>query len=482
MNKSPQNFDNAHYPLEIAGQAMSGLIAQAAQRIAEFLDTLSEQPTSNLERAEQLARAVAEPLPVVGQSFDSLLEQLFERVFPVALNTTSPGYFAYIPGGGLPHAALADLISLTTNRYVGLWMGAPLVAQIEATVIRWLCDIVGYEAQAGGFLTSGGSLANWAALVVARHSRLPENFLSGVIYTSDQAHHSVDKSAMLAGFPRGNVRKVEVDGEFRVRLDRLRQVIAEDRSRGLTPLAVIAHAGTTNTGAVDDLQRVADLAADERLWFHVDAAYGGFFLLTDQGRSVMRGISRADSITLDPHKGLFLPYGTGCLLVRQQDQLRQTFAWRGEYMTAAASEEFVDFCDISPELTRDFRGLRIWLPLKMHGVQPFRECLQEKLELARYAAMELRKLDRIEIVADPQLSILAFRFQRAGLSNEQLNAFNRELLARINASRRVLLTPTTLDEKFVIRLCVLSFRTHRDRIDELLELVRKAAREVSGES
>lgn len=464
------------FPLESGGVQFREQLALAAERIGVFLDTLGEQPASNLDRAEEFSHAVLTPMPKQGRPYEEILEQLFERVFPVALNTTGPGYLAYIPGGGLPDAALADVLSLITNRYPGLWTTAPVVASIELAVIRWFCNLVGFDSRAGGFLTSGGSLANWSALVLARECLLSDDFRRGVVYTSNQAHHSVDKAAMLAGLRRNHVIKVPVDEHLRVRVDALRDLIAADRSQGRLPLAIVAHAGTTNTGAVDDLNAMADLAAEENVWLHVDAAYGGFFLLTERGRNVLRGIERADSVTLDPHKGLFLPYGTGCLLVRDRARLRQVFAMRGEYMTAtAASEEFVDFCDLSPELTRDFRGLRVWLPFQLHGSDVFQRCLDEKLDLARYAEEQLQAIDGVELVASSPLSIVTFRFHRPGWSESEANDRNRKLLKRINASRRVLLTSTMLDGRFVIRICILSFRTHRDRIDECLNLIREAA-------
>jgi aromatic-L-amino-acid decarboxylase len=245
----------------------------------------------------------------------------------------------------------------------------------------------------------------------------------------------------------------------------------------LLPLGIIAQAGTTNTGAVDDLEALADLAARNQVWLHVDAAYGGFFLLTKRGREVFRGMERADSVTLDPHKGLFLPYGTGCLLVRDRHSLRRVFGVRGEYMTMAVAkgDEFVDFCDVSPELSRDFRGLRVWLPLQMHGAAAFRQCLDEKLDLARYVEEQLRMVEGIQLVAPAPLSIVAFRLHHPTWSESETNDRNREFLAQINASNRVWLTSTTIDTHFVLRICILSFRTHRDRIDECLAIIRNAA-------
>lgn len=467
------------YPLELTGDDCRQLLAETSEQLATFLDTLPSQPAANLQNAESLARAVLQSLPEHGRPFDEILKQLVEQVFPISLNTTAPGYVAYIPGGGLPQAAIADLIALVMNRFPGLWSAAPVVATIEAVVIRWFCDIIGYGPEAGGFLTSGGSLANWSAMVVARELRLPNDFRRGVVYTSNQAHHSVDKAAMLAGLDREKIRRLPVDENLRVRVDRLQELIDRDRREGLAPLAIVAHAGTTNTGAVDDLEMIADVAAKNGIWLHVDAAYGGFFLLTQRGRTALQGIERADSVTLDPHKGLFLPYGTGCLLVRHREPLRQAFSLRGEYMTATAQgDDFVDFCDISPELSRDFRGLRVWLPLQMHGAGAFRRCLDEKLDLARYVENEVPKIDGIQLCGKSPLSIVAFRLHRANWNYQECNDRNRKFLARINASQRVWLTGTIIDGHFVLRICILSFRTHHDRIEECLEIIRKAAADV----
>src|SRR5215468_10274324 len=302
--------------LELHGDALRQLIDAAKERIVAHVDSLPEQPAADTEGGVALARSLAEPLPENATPVEDLLELLFSRVIPKGFNTAGPGYLAYIPGGGLPHAAVADLIADATNRYVGVFAAAPGVSQIEGNVVRWFCQMVGYPAGAGGILTSGGSLSNFSALVTARRELLPENFLSGVVYASEQTHHSIQKAAMLAGFPVSAVRAILSDGSFRLRVDELARAIAEDRASGKTPFAIVGNAGTTNTGAVDDLSALADLARKEGLWFHVDGAYGGFFALTDRGRQRLAGMDRADSIALDPHKTLFLPYGTGSLLVR----------------------------------------------------------------------------------------------------------------------------------------------------------------------
>lgn len=440
------------------------------------METLPSQPAADVEGGVELARSLVEDLPEEGASFEALLDLLFDRVVPKAFNTAGPGYLAYIPGGGLLQTAVADFIGNAVNRYVGVWLAAPGMVQLEANVVRWFCQIAGFPRGASGFLTSGGSLANFGAVVTARQCLLGEQFSRGTIYVSDQTHHSMEKAAALAGFPVANVRTVPCDERFRIRVPDLAARIASDRRAGFQPFLLVGNAGTTNTGAVDDLVALADLAARERVWFHVDAAYGGFFRLTQRGRQATRGMERADSATLDPHKTLFLPYGTGSLLVREGERLRQAHALTADYLPAMQEAgDFPDFCQISPELSRPPRGLSVWLPLKLHGAAAFRRALDEKLDLTEWATRELHALEpAIEVVAEPQLSTVAFRLRRDGMDGEALNRLNRQFLGRINARNRVHLTGTLLGDRFALRICVVSFRTHRDRMEACLEDIKHA--------
>jgi len=456
------------------------LIEAATDRILAHLESLPRQPSADTEGGAALARSLREPLPETGRPAEELLDFLFQKVIPKGFNTAGPGYLAYIPGGGLPHSAVADLIAEATNRYVGVFAAAPGLAQIETNVVSWLCQIVGYPETARGILTTGGSLANFSAVVTARRERLPENFLSGTIYASDQVHHSIQKAAMLAGFPEKSVREIPSDELFRIRMDVLARAVAADRAAGLLPFLVVGNAGSVNTGAVDNLASLADFAAREDLWFHVDGAYGGFFLLTDRGRARMAGAERSDSIVLDPHKSLFAPYGTGSLLVHDGDALKRAHAVSAVYLPSMQEDpDLVDFNQISPELSRSWRGLRLWLPIKMHGIAPFRANLDEKLDLAQWAADELRKIPGVEILAEPQLSIVAFRWSKTKVEDQELNRINRDLMDRINGRKRIYLTGTMLGDRFAIRICVLSFRTHAERMREGMDDIRSAIREIA---
>ena len=447
---------------------MRRLVGEAMDHIVAHIASLPDQPAMNVEGATEFARTLVEPLPQQGQSYESLLRFLFDEAIPRSFTSAGPGYVAYVPGGGLFHAAVADLIADAVNRYVGVCAAAPALVQLETNVVRWFAEILGMPRGSGGVLTSGGSLANFTSIVTARKALLQDDFLRGTLYCSSHIHHSFQKAANLAGFPYANVRELPVDDRFRLRIDALEEAIARDRREGWTPFLVAGSAGTTATGAVDDLRALSRVARREQIWFHVDGAYGALFMLTARGREVLRGIEEADSVILDPHKTLFLPFGTGAVLVRDAQALRRAHSLHADYLPQMQQEdELVDFCEISPELSRDFRGLRVWLPLKLFGIGPFREQLDEKLDLITYAVEELRKIPGIEIVAEPQLTIAAFRI--AGDDGR-----NRALLEAINARKRVMLTGATVDGRFVIRIAIVSHRTHRDRVDMMLDDIRAA--------
>lgn len=437
--------------------------------LAGFITSLNESPASDMEGAYELAAALRLPPPDEGQDFKALVDTVMEAASK-AYNTAGPGYLAYIPGGGLYASALADLIACITNRFTNLSAPAPALVQLEANVVRWLCDEFRFPPEAQGVLTSGGSMANFSAIVAARSAKLPEDFLAGTIYISEHVHHSNVKSAQIAGFPPRAIRLVPTASDLRMDVERLREMIAADRAAGSQPFLVIGSAGTVNTGAVDDLFALADVAAHEDLWFHVDGAYGGFFQLTERGRAILHGIERADSVTLDPHKGLFLPYGTGSLLVRDGEALRRAHQVEALYLPASSQDAALpDFADYSPELSRDFRGLRVWLPLHLHGVSAFRRALDEKLELARFVYDELSQAPELDVPWEPQLSIVAFKPKNG--DNER----TRAMLERINDSKRVYLSSTEIDGTVYIRVCVLSHRTDLARIEEAVEIIRNAA-------
>ncbi len=461
------------YPLEPSTAEMRAMGEAALGFLGRFIEALPTAPASDLDLAD-LDRPRLLPSDA-GHDFDPLLKTV-EAGARKGFNTAGPGYLAYIPGGGLYAAALADFLACGVNRFVNVWHAAPRFAQIEQDVIAWLSELFAYPREARGILTSGGSMANFSAIVTARHALLGEDSVGGTLYVTEQAHASVAKAAVLAGFPQGAVRVVPTTADLAMDVERLIEILHEDRAQGLRPFCVVASAGTTNTGRVDPIGGLVQIAREQDLWLHVDGAYGGFFQLTDRGRRLFDGIADAHSITLDPHKGMFLPYGTGSLLVREGKLLRDAHHVGAEYLQDLAPEEEIpNFADYSPELSRDFRGLRVWLPLLLHGVGAFRAALDEKLDLTEFLYQSLVETRGFEVPWRPDLSVVAFRYKP---SSGDEDSFNRRLLDRINQSKRVFLSSTMIEEKFIIRACILSHRTHRDRVEEAVEIIRSAAAEL----
>ena len=463
-------------PLEPAPEELEAQTRAVADFVLAHVRSLAEQPSFDLDGVDELRASFREPLPEASRPLAGLLQRLAPAIAK-SYNTAGPGYLAYIPGGGVYASALADFIATATNRYVGVSGAAPALAQIEETTVGWLCALMGLPAVARGILTSGGSLSNFSAIVTARHERLGEAFQDGSIYFSGETHHCVTKAARLAGFPGASLRALPTDARRRLVPAALEEAIREDHARGRRPFLVVANVGTTNTGAIDPLPEILTIAREHGLWVHADAAYGGFFRLAPGGAALLRGIEECDSITLDPHKGLFLPYGLGALLVRDGGALARAHRDTASYVQDVADEGSLGFADLSPELSRDFRGLRVWLPLMLHGVAAFREQLAEKLSLARWAHRELAADPRFEMLDEPQLSVVAFRLRAPA---EEADRFGPELLSRVNARRRVFLSSTRMDGRYVLRLCVLSFRTHEDRVRDAVDALREEARALLG--
>ena len=422
------------------------------------------------------------PIGRRGIPVEAAIELLEHDVVRPGGNPASAGYLAYIPGGGIYHAALGDYFAAVTNKYAGVFFAGPGAVRMENMLLRWVADLAGYPATTGGHIASGGSLATLAAIAAARdaHGLKGAEFASTVVYLTSQAHHCIGKALRLAGMAEAQVRYVATDERFRMRPDALERALAADRSQGLRPWLIIAAAGTTDTGAVDPLGPIAAIARREGCWFHVDAAYGGFFLLTDHGRRLLAGIEQSDSTVLDPHKGMFLPYGSGIVLVRKADHLAATHSYTGHYMQDALREPGeVSPADLSPELSKHFRALRMWLPLVLLGTEPFQAALDEKLLLARYFYREVGKIG-FEVGPDPDLSIVTFRWAPAGVGLDRANEVNQTIVDGVRRDGRVFLSSTMLDGRFTLRLAVLAFRTHRVTIDLALRVLREQLALVVG--
>ena len=411
---------------------------------------------------------------------DEDLDLLDRGVIRSGVNVGSGGHLAYIPGSNLYASALADYLAGVTNRYSGLYFASPGAVRMERVLLRWIADLLGYPAASAGDLTSGGSIANLVGIVTAReaHGLEAKDFGRAVVYLSEQTHHAIDKALRVAGLKESVKRFIPLDGRHRMRPEALEKAVEGDAKVGLYPWLIAATAGTTDTGAVDPLANLADIARRRGLWLHVDGAYGAPFALTEHGKSILRGIERSDSVVLDPHKGLFLPFGSGAVLVREGRHLLDAHYYDASYLQdkeALASSDEVSPADLSPELSRHFRALRLWLPLKLAGVAPFRAALEEKLLLARHFHERMRLEDGFEVGPLPDLSIVTFRYlPRRG----DPDAFNRHLINAVQRDGRVFLSSTKIDGRFTLRMAILSLRTHLETIELAIEVLRDKAKHL----
>jgi aromatic-L-amino-acid/L-tryptophan decarboxylase len=394
---------------------------------------------------------------------DEALNLLDRGVIQSGVNVGSAGHLAYIPGSNLYASALADYLAAVTNRYSGLYFASPGAVRMERILLRWMAGFLGYSAASAGDLTSGGSIANLVGIVTAReaHGLKARDFDRAVVYLGEQTHHAIDKALRIAGLKESLKRFVPLDGRHRMRPEALEAAVEGDAKAGLRPWLIAATAGTTDTGAVDPLADLADVAHRHGLWLYVDGAYGAPFALTEQGKWILRGIERSDSVVLDPHKGLFLPFGSGAVLVREGSNLLGAHHYDASYLqdkdTLSSGDE-VSPADLSPELSRPFRALRLWLPLKIAGVAPFRAALEEKLLLARHFHERM-----------------AFRYlPRRGDPDD----FNRKLISAVQEDGRVFLSSTKIDGRFTLRVAILSLRTHLDTIEQAVDIVRHKAKQL----
>lgn len=452
-------------PLEPNASQRRQLTQAVLEFIEEFYESLESRPLNGVPLSDGDKRLLDTPPAEEGRGLAEILSLIGLANESGTLHPAG-GHMAYIPNGGLYTGALGSFIAAGLNRYTGVTAAAPGLTRLEQTVLTWMEDLFELpEGEAGGVLLSGGSTANLTALVAARTARLPENFLSGTIYVTPHVHHSITKAARLAGFPPSRVRSVAIGEDLGMDHEDLIAQISADRAHGLSPFLVVGSAGTTDSGTVDPLADLAAIAAEHGLWFHVDAAYGGFFQLTERGRKRLIGVGAADSITLDPHKGLSIPFGVGALLVRDRATLLEANEGKGAYLQDHAGSAF-DFSSLGPELTRPFRGLHVWLPLQLHGVSAFRRELDNALDLAEYAYDQLKGASWVERVWRPDLSIVAFQCPDDDLARRALRAANR--------SGEVALSSTSIGGRYTLRLAVLNRRTRRSHIDTALRLLAES--------
>src|SRR5881398_1585394 len=449
------------------------------QFMSDYLGNLRDRGVYRHMFSRRIRDRLDAALPTKGIDFDGLLKVFREDIIPFSRQNAHPRMFGYVQSPGTPIAAFADLLASTLNANLTVWRSAPAPVELERLTIDWIRQILGFNAEAGGLFVSGGSIANFAAIAAARQAK---DDSSGRlrIYASSETHFSIAKAAALLGIGRENVRLVDVDECFKIRVDDLLAKITADLAAGYLPFCVVANAGTVNTGAVDPLAEIREIADRFQLWMHVDGSYGAFAVLAESARKLFGGMERADSIALDPHKWLYLPVDVGCVIYRAPETAQATFAHDAEYTRIIGEEadEAFAFWDYGPELSRRFRALKVWMLLKGVGLESLSAAIESNLACARYFESIVRESDDFEMIAPVELSIFCFRhvpIQLRSESDQTIDAFNERLLVALQRDGSSYLSNATLGGRFALRGCILNYRTTLQDMEILLDDLRRVA-------
>lgn len=463
--------------LEPSEQQRDQYLEELQQYSNKFLNELSEVPSYSAEKANsEIFRIGGEK-----RSLEELLKIYAEEVAAKGVKPASGGHMGYIPGGGIYSSALADYLADVTNEYAGISFASPGAVAMEQELLSWMKSLFGFPSSSVGNLTSGGSIANLIALTAARdkHKIKGADIEKAVVYLSPHLHHCNLKALRIIGLEDVVIRHLQLDEKSRILASNLAEQIQKDKDAGLNPFLIIASAGTTDTGAIDPLKEIGEIAEANQLWYHIDAAYGGFFILTEARRKMFEGIATADSLAVDPHKALFLPFGLGAVLIKDKQAVFHSHHHSATYMQdALENSSIIDPADVSPELTKHFRALRLWLPLQLHGIEPFVACLEEKLLLTRYFRQRLQEIG-FKLGPEPDLTVSYYWWP---LDEGDENEFNKKIVKEIHKDGSVFLTSTTINAKFVIRLAILSFRTKIETVDRAVEMLDRARKKILAEN
>ena len=492
--------------LDIDDADLRGLAKAFADLATDYFAGVAQRRVFTTATGTGLQTRFDEPAPNESSSLASLIDDCRD-IIDGSRHNGHPRFFGYVASPSTPVGAFADLLASSLNASVTSWRSSPSGTQIEQTVVRWLGMLIGYDKDAHGLLTSGGSLANLTALLIAHRSQSPASISetgiqnSGprlIVYASDQIHFSIIKAADILGLGHESVRLVPTDDQFRVDPAALRASIERDRKDGLKPFCVVGSAGTAATGAVDPLNELASIARENDLWFHVDGAYGAPAAMLAEQKQTFAGMEKADSVSLDPHKWLYTPVDCGCLLFRDAATARKAFMTEADYVKVlefANLESFV-FWDYGIELSRRFRALKVWLTLKYYGAERLGAAISDDIAMANYMADCVRRDEEFELLAPVQLSICCFRYVPPKLRSElesatneaarqqiesEINRLNEQIMYRVQRGGQAYLSNAMLRGKFSLRACIINFRTTRRDIDLTLEAVREVARQIETE-
>jgi aromatic-L-amino-acid decarboxylase len=472
---------NAH-KLELTKEEMRALGYKAIDELVEHFDTQnSKLPVAEGSR-EDMDKLFLEDAPEEPTDAMSVLNFVVDKVMSNSNIVSHPKSYSFVPGPSNYVSTIADTLATGFNVFSGGWVASPAAAELEIVTINWLLKLFGFPSKrGGGIFTSGGSMANLTAIVTARRIKCGEDFSKAVLYLSDQAHSSNIKAITILGFRRDQIRIIPTDLEFKMSLNKLQNAIAKDRLQGLQPFCIVASSGTTNTGTVDPLLELSKICKKEKLWFHIDGAYGGAAILAKNGKQLLKGIDKADSLTVDPHKWFYQPYEMGCLLVRNSKWLKHTFTEKPEYLKdVEGNDSEINFYDHGVQLTRRFRALKLYMSVKTFGLKAFRKAIDYNLKLAEQTEAILRKSSKWEVVSPATLAVINFRYNsiKLNLNEEELDELNQKISEKIMASREALLVTTILQNQIVLRMCLINPRTTLEDVKGTINLCEKFAEEI----
>lgn len=465
--------------LELSKEEMQDFGYKVVDAVIEHFETQDEKyPVANASRKE-MDNLFSEEAPEDPMPANDVLQFVLENVMTQSNIMSHPKSYAFVPGPSNYISVMSDALATGFNIFSGGWVGSPAAAGIEITSLNWLLKLFNFQVKkGGGIFTSGGSMANLTALATARKVKCGEDFSKAIIYLSDQAHSSNIKAIYILGFKKEQIRIIPTDMEFKFSINKLKNAIAKDRIEGFQPFCLIASSGTTNTGTVDPLEKLAAICKKESIWLHVDGAFGAAAILSKNGKKLLKGIEKADSLTVDPHKWLFQPYEIGCLLVQNHKWLSGTFTEKPVYLRdIEGNQSEINFYDHGIELTRHFRALKFYMSVKTFGLQAFRKAIDYNIELAEQVESELRKSNKWEVVSPATLAIINFRYNpvHENWSENKLDQINQKISSRIMASREAMLVTTILQGQVVLRMCLINPRTTLEDVKSTIVLCEKFA-------
>ena len=477
--------------LDVSEEELNEISSRATKLVFEYLTTISERPVRAENHAGKTAESINAELSPEGVPLDQLIDEC-RTIMDLSRHNGHPRFFGYVASPSTPIGAYADLIASALNANITCWRSGPAGTEIERMVVRWLGSLIRYNNDASGLLTSGGSMANTIALLVAsRHKLGATASREGLwnagrpltLYASEEVHMSVAKAADILGLGRDHVRAIPCDDQQRMLVDQLSQTIVADLHEGFRPFCVVGSAGTVNTGVVDPLSEIARVAAEFYLWFHVDGAYGAPGVLDERKKDLFAGLERADSVSLDPHKWLYVPVDAGCLLFRDPAAAMAAFSTEdADYIKTHgySDEEAFAFWDYSVELSRRFRALKVWLTLQYYGSRRLAEAISDDISLAAYLGKIISDADDFELLAPVELSICCFRYVPvSGVNDEELDRLNATIMERVQKGGQAYISNATVSGRFALRACITNFRTTKSDIDQTVAAIRKEGEALS---